>query len=134
MSVRLFGPSQPCSGEFGFLDALNCPPRREIPPFPPGNAGSRSTDLPNGRRLGKEVPGLPTRLCYHRHSPHVVAERGYGRSSGKLNQLRERKMNLREAKAEREAAQGPLQEAIDVGIELMEHPKNEEQQLKRGLP
>ncbi|MCP3668477.1 MAG: hypothetical protein GY696_39340 [Gammaproteobacteria bacterium] len=37
----------------------------------------------------------------------VVAERGYGRSSGKLNQLRERKMNLREAKAERKAAQGP---------------------------
>ncbi|MCP3665223.1 MAG: hypothetical protein GY696_22450 [Gammaproteobacteria bacterium] len=28
-------------------------------------------------------PRLPTRLCYHHCSPHVVAERGYGRSSGK---------------------------------------------------
>ncbi len=41
------------------------------PVFPLETAGFWSTDLSNGRQLGKEVPRLPTRLCYHHCSPQI---------------------------------------------------------------
>ncbi|MCP3663028.1 MAG: hypothetical protein GY696_11125 [Gammaproteobacteria bacterium] len=86
----LCGCSGPASRAAGNLDpwmpstALR---DEKTPVFPLVTAGFGSTDLPDGRQLGKEVLSLPTRLCYHHHSPHVVAERGYGRSSGKTEPI-----------------------------------------------
>ncbi len=47
---------------------------------------------------------------------------------------KKRTMILRDvltAKDDRETAQGPLRDAIDVGIELIQNPRNEEEQLKK---
>ncbi len=72
--MRLFVPSQPCSEDFGSLDARSDLRRREDPRFPLDTAGSRSTDLSHGRQLGTRGTGLPTRLCYYHCSPHGIME------------------------------------------------------------
>ncbi len=74
---RLCGCSGPASRAAGNLD----PGRPQLPSedektpvFPLETAGSRSTDLSSGGQLGKEVPGLPTLLCYHHCSSQYASK------------------------------------------------------------
>ncbi len=87
--------------------------------------------------LGLEVPGCRHGSATNIYSPHVVAKRGYGRSSGRIGPiertLRSRKMNfckLEGARDDREIARVPLRKAIDFGKDLIENPKDEKGQFR----